>query len=168
MRIQHLSVSALSVPLIEPFVIATGRVDTTRAALVQVGVVAPDGRRVVGLGEAAALPPVTAEDQPDLLAQLHAASARLTGATLTGGANGHTFISGTQNLPSMSIEVGLPDVPFFGMNYGARANSLSIQAQRSGLLSATVNVIAQGERGRRACAGGDSRRLADRARCRAL
>lgn len=69
----------------------------------------------------------------------------LSGATLTGGANGHTFVSGTQNLPSMSIEVGLPDVPFFGMNYGARANSLSIQAQRSGLLSATVNVIAQGE-----------------------
>lgn len=74
-----------------------------------------------------------------------AARITLSGATLTGGANGHTFVSGTQNLPSMSIEVGLPDVPFFGMNYGARANSLSIQAQRSGLLSATVNVIAQGE-----------------------
>jgi hypothetical protein len=69
----------------------------------------------------------------------------VSAATLTGGANGHTYVSGTQNLPSMSIEVGLPDVPFFGMNYGARANSLSVQAQRSGLLSATVNVIAQGE-----------------------
>ena len=74
-----------------------------------------------------------------------AARITLSGATLTGGANGHTFVSGTQNLPSMSIEVGLPDVPFFGMNYGARAYSLSVQAQRSGLLSATVNVIAQGE-----------------------
>lgn len=79
------------------------------------------------------------------LATNAAARITLSGATLTGGANGHTFVSGTQNLPSMSIEVGLPDVPFFGMNYGARANSLSIQAQRSGLLSATVNVIAQGE-----------------------
>lgn len=68
-----------------------------------------------------------------------------SGATLTGGANGHTFTSGGQALPSMSIEVGLPDVPFFGMNYGARANSLQVQAQRSGLLTATVNVIAQGE-----------------------
>ena len=79
------------------------------------------------------------------LATNAAARITLSGATLTGGANGHTFVSGTQNLPSMSIEVGLPDVPFFGMNFGARANSLSIQAQRSGLLSATVNVIAQGE-----------------------
>lgn len=69
----------------------------------------------------------------------------VSGATLTGGANCHTFVSGTQNLPSMSIEVGLPDVPFLRLNYGARANSLSVQAQRSGLLSATVNVIAQGE-----------------------
>ena len=84
------------------------------------------------------------------------ASARITlsGATLTGGANGHTFVSGTQTLPSMSIEVGLPDVPFFGMNYGARANSLSVQAQRSGLLSATVNVIAQGEATATATAAG--------------
>lgn len=82
MRIQHLSVSALSVPLIEPFVIATGRVDTTRAALVKVSLVAADGECRVGLGEAAALPPVTAEDQPELLAQLDAASGHLTGATV--------------------------------------------------------------------------------------
>ena len=74
-----------------------------------------------------------------------ASNGTASGATLTGGANGHTFVSGGQALPSMAIEVGLPDVPFFGMNYGARANSLQVQAQRSGLLTATVNVIAQGE-----------------------
>jgi hypothetical protein len=88
------------------------------------------------------------------LATNAAARITLSGTTLTGGANGHTFVSGTQTLPSMSIEVGLPDVPFFGMNYGARANSLSIQAQRSGLLSATVNVIAQGEATATATAAG--------------
>lgn len=88
------------------------------------------------------------------LATNAAARITLSGTTLTGGANGHTFVSGTQNLPSMSIEVGLPDVPFFGMNYGARANSLSVQAQRSGLLSATVNVIAQGEATATATAAG--------------
>lgn len=69
----------------------------------------------------------------------------LSGATLAGGANTHTFQSGGQALPSMSIEVLLPDVPFFGMNYGARINSFQVQAQRSGLLTATLNVMAQGE-----------------------
>ncbi|MBK6810204.1 MAG: dipeptide epimerase [Sandaracinaceae bacterium] len=82
MRIQHLSISPLSVPLIEPFVIATGRIDTTRAALVQATLVDAHGRRAVGLGEAAALPPVTAEDQPELLAQLRIASARMTDVEL--------------------------------------------------------------------------------------
>jgi L-alanine-DL-glutamate epimerase-like enolase superfamily enzyme len=82
MRIQHVEVSALSVPLIEPFVIATGRIDATRAVLVQATLVHADGRRALGLGEAAALPPVTAEDQPELLAQLGAASARMTDVEL--------------------------------------------------------------------------------------
>ncbi len=45
----------------------------------------------------------------------------------------------------MSIEVQLPDVPFFGMNYGARINSFQVQAQRSGLLTASLNIMAQGE-----------------------
>jgi hypothetical protein len=68
-----------------------------------------------------------------------------SGATLAGGANSHTFISGAQSLPSLAIEMQLPDVPFFGMTYGARVNRFQVQAQRSGLLSATINVIAQGE-----------------------
>lgn len=69
----------------------------------------------------------------------------LSGATLAGGANTHTWFSGAQALPSMSIEIQLPDVPFFGMNYGARINSLQVQAQRSGLLTASLNMMAQGE-----------------------
>lgn len=69
----------------------------------------------------------------------------LSGATLSGGANTHTWNSGAQALPSLAMEIQLPDVPFFGMNYGARVNSFQVQAQRSGLLTASLNVMAQGE-----------------------
>lgn len=81
--IVDVTVSPLSVPLREPFVIASGRVDTTRAALVQVTVEDPRGQRATGLGESAALPPVTREDQPDLLREIGAAGARLRGTTIT-------------------------------------------------------------------------------------
>jgi L-alanine-DL-glutamate epimerase-like enolase superfamily enzyme len=67
--LESVGARALSVPLVEPFVIATGRVDTTRAVEVEV-VVRRGGRRATGLGEAACLPPVTAEDQDDVLREL--------------------------------------------------------------------------------------------------
>jgi L-alanine-DL-glutamate epimerase-like enolase superfamily enzyme len=71
MRIHGLRVQPLSVPLIEPFVIASGRIDATRAALVAVEASVPDSTLcAVGLGEAAALPPVTRIDQPQLLAMI--------------------------------------------------------------------------------------------------
>jgi len=57
----------------------------------------------------------------------------------------HTFVSGALTLPSMSIEVGMPEVPSYGMNFGVRANSMKIQLQRSGLLNAAMSLIAQGE-----------------------
>jgi hypothetical protein len=57
----------------------------------------------------------------------------------------HTFVSGALALPSMAIEVGMPEVPSYGMNVGVRANTLKIQLQRSGLLNATMSLIAQGE-----------------------
>lgn len=78
MRIERIEISPLSVPLLEPFVIATGRIDATRAALVRVSVVDEHGQREFGLGEAAALPPVTLEDQPQLLSQLNQAAVYLT------------------------------------------------------------------------------------------
>lgn len=72
-----------------------------------------------------------------------------SGATLAGGsASGpynHVFLSGALALPSAAIEVGMPDVPSYGMNFGAMANTLSVQLQRSGLLNATIGIIAQGE-----------------------
>ncbi|HEX4405312.1 MAG TPA: hypothetical protein VH560_10820, partial [Polyangia bacterium] len=82
-RIVALDAAPLSVPLREPFVIATGRMDATRAALVTVTVEDASGNRATGLGEAAALPPVTHEDQPDLLRAVAAARAALVGATLS-------------------------------------------------------------------------------------
>ncbi len=56
-------------PLLEPFVIASGRVDATRAVEVEAHVTWR-GRGEVGLGEAACLPPVTKEDQGDVLREL--------------------------------------------------------------------------------------------------
>lgn len=56
----------------------------------------------------------------------------------------HTFASGGLTLPSMSIEVGHPEVPRFDVYSGVVANSLRIEATRRGQLQATVNLIAQG------------------------
>ncbi len=76
-----LSATTLSVPLKEPFVVATARMDTTRAALVQVMVRAADGNTARGVGEAAALPPITDEDQPDIVRTIEHASRALLGQT---------------------------------------------------------------------------------------
>jgi len=82
--IVSIEVEPLSIPLREPFVIATGRIDTTRAALVRATLEDERGRRATGLGEAAALPPVTREDQPELLASIAAAAPALQGAAIAG------------------------------------------------------------------------------------
>lgn len=68
--------------------------------------------------------------------------------TTTGPAAGvytHVFQSGGWTLPSLAIEIGMPDVPFFGLNTGCVVNQLSWTMQRSGLITAQVNLIAQGE-----------------------
>nr|MDQ2735491.1 phage tail tube protein [Pseudomonadota bacterium] len=46
----------------------------------------------------------------------------------------HVFKSGAMVLPSMSIEVGAPEVPAFSVNRGARGNQLRIAQARTGLL----------------------------------
>jgi L-alanine-DL-glutamate epimerase-like enolase superfamily enzyme len=88
-----LEVEPLSVPLRDPFVIASGRIDVTRAALVRATVEDAAGRRAGGLGEAAALPPVTREDQPDLLAAIADVAPALRGVRLEGGADRWTVLS---------------------------------------------------------------------------
>jgi len=77
-----LGAEALSVPLLEPFVIASGTMVATRSALVTARL-RHEGRDFVGLGEAAALPPVTDCDQPDLLDHAEGAAAALRGRALS-------------------------------------------------------------------------------------
>lgn len=71
----------------------------------------------------------------------------LFGAPTTTGAGPYThgFVSGAAVLPSHSIEIGNPDVPAFSVHYGAMVNQLRIGMARSGMLNATVSLIAQGE-----------------------
>lgn len=71
----------------------------------------------------------------------------LLGAPVTTGTTPktHTFNSGGLTIPSMSIEIGMPEVPSFAMNKGVVANSLRIEATRRGQLQATVGLVSQGE-----------------------
>lgn len=57
----------------------------------------------------------------------------------------HVFESGAWTLPSMSIETGLPDVPSYAICTGCMVNTLRWTMQRSGRLTATVALMAQGE-----------------------
>jgi len=57
----------------------------------------------------------------------------------------HVFASGAQDIPSFSIEVGMPQVPAFFVHAGVMLNSLALEFQRSGAAAATLGVIAQGE-----------------------
>ena len=68
--------------------------------------------------------------------------------TTTGSSPGpytHTFQTGNWTLPSMAIETGMPEVPRYAMYSGCVLDSLSWQMQRSGLLTATASLVAQGE-----------------------
>lgn len=73
----------------------------------------------------------------------------LSGATLTGGAASgaynHVFTGGALTHPDAAVEIGFPEVPHYGMNFGVMGDGLSIQMQRSGLLNATIPLVAQGE-----------------------
>jgi hypothetical protein len=66
--------------------------------------------------------------------------------TADSGVSTHVFTSGALALPSMTVEVGMPEVPSYGQNFGVRGNTMRVQMQRSGLLTATLGLIAQGEK----------------------
>lgn len=57
----------------------------------------------------------------------------------------HTFQSGSWTLPSMAIETAMPEVPRYALYSGVVLNELTWQMQRSGLLTATARLVAQGE-----------------------
>ncbi len=61
------------------------------------------------------------------------------------GPYSHEFRSGSWTLPSMSIETGMPEVPRYAMYSGCVLDQISWQMNRSGLLTATARLIAQGE-----------------------
>jgi L-Ala-D/L-Glu epimerase len=67
--VESIAVRPLSVALLEPFVIASGRVETTLAVEVEARV-RWRGQRALGLGEAACLPPVTKETPDDVMRAL--------------------------------------------------------------------------------------------------
>ena len=71
----------------------------------------------------------------------------LLGAPNTTGTDpyDHVFGSGAMALPSLSVEVGMPEVPAFFLIGGVRLNSMALNFQRSGHANATFNAIGQGE-----------------------
>lgn len=69
------------------------------------------------------------------------------GDPITTGAGPYepAFRSGSWTLPSMSIETGMPEVPRYAMYSGVMVSQLSWTMQRSGLLTASAQLVAQGE-----------------------
>lgn len=57
----------------------------------------------------------------------------------------HEFQSGGWTLPSLSIETAMPEVPRYAVYSGCVLDQLTWQMQRSGLLTATARLVAQGE-----------------------
>ena len=45
----------------------------------------------------------------------------------------------------MAVEIGMPEVPYFGVCTGVRADSMTFRMQRSGPANATIACVAQGE-----------------------
>jgi hypothetical protein len=78
------------------------------------------------------------------LAAAAGSNGTVSDATLSGGTNKHTFASGAATLPSRSVEIAMPDVPNYEMNYGARGGTLQIGLTRRGLLNCNLGLVAKG------------------------
>jgi hypothetical protein len=85
----------------------------------------------------------------------HWLKALLGAPTTTGSAPyTHTFVSGAASLPSIALEVGMPEIPIFFTEAGVRVNSAQLNFARSGAANATLNCIAQGETDNTTTGGG--------------
>ena len=71
----------------------------------------------------------------------------------------HEFASGSDDLPSYTIKVGMPRVPAFFLHAGVKLNSIALEFSRSGPAAATIAAIAQGETRFGATQGGTSTSL---------
>lgn len=65
--------------------------------------------------------------------------------TVGSGPYSHEFRSGGYSLPSMTLELGMQEMPRYASYLGVMANTFTLQMQRSGLVNATVGLIAQKE-----------------------
>lgn len=57
----------------------------------------------------------------------------------------HTFKSGALTLPSVCLQVQNPEIPLYRSHMGVRVDSIDIDFQRTGLTTAQIALIAQGE-----------------------
>lgn len=84
LRITTIDARPLRVPLVEPFVIASGTMTETRAVEIALTVRAQSGREARGLGEAATLAPVTTESDEDIVGRLPRARSVATAREVSG------------------------------------------------------------------------------------
>lgn len=69
------------------------------------------------------------------------------GAGETAGAKVHTWTSGATCLPSLTAEIGNPEVPSYRRHFGAMVGALRLPIQTTGMVSATFTLLGQGESG---------------------
>ena len=76
-----------------------------------------------------------------------ASNGTVSGATLSGGVSSHAFKSGSETLPSLTIEIGHPllATPVFFRHLGTVADSIDFDLGKEGAASAVLKLVAQGE-----------------------
>lgn len=126
-RIRSIAFETLDVPLIEPFVIAIGRLDHVRNVLITVTL----ENGAVGYGEAAPLEPINGENQATVLAVLQTLSPLLEGQDAAQWRRIAAFMKGlfhAQTAARAGLEMALLDavtktmrVPLYAFFGGARS-----------------------------------------------